>query len=252
MSPPALALPMHREAGMRHTWLARALVVVVTLAALAFGSLGAARAERAPEDRILPLDQYTSDKARRLAARYAEALRALNRTVYACLPWLEVKQHGIGFFKPRHLTGDVRYLALNVVVDQEPSPQFSAYPREERAARMFSRYVGPLLRRMAHDRALLAEPMLDGFTVILSWLKAVPRGAERPVHETIAVFVPRDAAAEYVAGRAGAGQLAEWAHVLAWDGETALGPLKLTAWDDDFVATYRVANYQPDPATPCR
>ena len=48
---------------------------------------------------------------------------------------------------------------------------------------------------MTKDPAILADPAVDGFTVILEWMKQVPRATgERPIHETIAVFVDKDAA----------------------------------------------------------
>lgn len=204
------------------------------------------------EDRILSADQYTSDKARRLATAHAAALQELNAQLYHCLPWLEVRRGGIGFFKPKHLSGDERYLSLNVIIDQRPSAEFSAFSREDRASRMFSRYVGPLLRRMAADRSLLNDSTLDGFTVILSWLKAEPKNSDQPVNETIAVFIRRSLAQDYIAGRTAIGHLADTARVLAWDGETALGPLRLTAWDDNFVGTYKVANYEVAKGFTCR
>jgi hypothetical protein len=214
----------------------------------------AAAAWAAPsEDRILPVDQYTSDKAKQLARTHSRALQELNADVYHCMPWLEVRKDGIGFYKPKHVQGDIRYLSLNVLIDQEPSLQFSKLGPRERAAAMFSRYVGPLLKRMTRSQALLGDQSLDGFTVILSWLKEIPKtSSERPVNETIAVFVPKSAAVEYVRNRMSVGQLADVAHVLAFDGETAKGQMKVTAWDDNFVSTYKVANYEVEKGVSCR
>jgi len=39
--------------------------------------------------------------------------------------------------------------------------------------------------------------------------------------------------------------------VIAWDGETKLGVIKPKAWADDFVLTYKVAGYTPDPRVTC-
>ena len=56
-------------------------------AALALGLGVVGRAVAAPpDDRILPVDQYTSEKARTLARKYAPALRDLNAGIYHCLP----------------------------------------------------------------------------------------------------------------------------------------------------------------------
>jgi hypothetical protein len=205
-----------------------------------------------PTDRVLPPDQHTSDKGRRLAHAHEQELRQLSAEIYNCLPWVDVRKDGIGFYKPKHLSGDPRYLSLNIDVEQEPSAEFSAFTREERASRMFSRYVAPMLRRVAEHQGLVHDPLLDGFTVIVSWLKAVPkRGGPPPVNETIAAFIPRAVADDYLGGRLPVGELADRAYVLAWDGETPVGPIRVTAWNDNFLSTYKVANYQPEPGVTC-
>jgi hypothetical protein len=120
--------------------------------------LSVAAVEAAPsEDRILALDRYTSDKGRTLGATYGATLKQINASIYHCMPWLEVPREGIGFYKPRDAARDDRYLALRVYIEQEPSTQFTAMPVEQRASSMFSRYVGPLLRRMAGNTAMLAS-----------------------------------------------------------------------------------------------
>jgi hypothetical protein len=226
-------------------------LAAVALAAIALTGAGPAAA--APSDTsVLPPEQHTSDKGRRLATTYVGAMRDLSTKVYHCMPWVEVKRNGIGFYKPKHLEGDYRYLSINLYIDQQPSPEFAAFTIEERASRMFSRYVGPMLKRMARPSALLADKDLDGFTVILEWLKQAPQTASsRPVHETIAVFVERPTVVDYIGGRVPARDLAARARVLAWDGETALGPTRVSSWDDDFVSTYKVSNYQLAPGISC-
>lgn len=229
----------------------RTLTVAITLA-LAVAAAGPAAADPAPGDRILSHDQYTSDKARQLATTHAGALRQLNAGVYHCLPWLEVQKQSIGFFRPKGASQDERYLSMRVFVEQDAGDGFARLAVEQRSAAMFSRYVPPLLRRMAADRTLLGDPAVDGFTLIVEWLKPARRGeGDRPVHETIAIFIPKATADAYLAGRLTIGELAAGARVLAWDGETALGSLQLQPWDDDFVATYRVANYEPAAGVTC-
>jgi len=227
----------------------RPAVVLVGLLALAVGT----GAWAAPgDDRILSLDRYTSEKGRALGTTYRLTLKELNHSIYHCMPWLDIQKEGIGFYKPKDVRADDRYLSLRVYIEQDPSPQFTAMPVEGRAASMFSRYVGPLLRRMAADSALVRDGALDGFTVILEWLKQGARGAAgRPIHETIAVFIDKAPALEYLAGRAKAGDLASRARVYGWDGETPLGQLRLTAWDDDFVSTFKVQNYQLAAGVTC-
>lgn len=205
-----------------------------------------------PDDRVLPPAMHHTEKARALAAKHARALRDLNAEIYHCLPWVEVQKHSIGFYKPRHLVEDNRYLSIRLYIEQEPSPQFSSLSLEQRGAAMFSRYVGPLLRRMTRHAGVRNDDTIDGFTVILEWLKQLPTAAgQRPVHETIAVFIEKAAADEYLSGQATSRDLATRAGVLGFDGETALGSLRLSAWDDDFVSTFRVKNYQPEAGVTC-
>ena len=221
-------------------------------AALAAGLIVTGSALAAPpEDRILSIDQYTTEKGRALGQKYAAALRELSAGIYHCMPWVGVEKDGIGFFRPRHLDSAVRYLSLRVTVDQAPSQEFAQWPVERRASAMFSRYVGPLVRRMTAAAGLLSDSMLDGFTVIIDWLKPLTSGAQ-PVTETIAVFVEKRAVTDYLAGRAMTRDLAQRAAVFGYDGKTALGQLKVTGWEDDFVKTFQVANYQPEPGITCR
>ena len=222
----------------------------LTAAATLTLGAGVALAADPPTDRVLQPDRYTSDRGRALGQKYQGALRDLNAKIYHCMPWLEVKPEGIGFYKPKHLDGDIRYLSLNVTVDQQPAPEFTRLAVQDRVSSMFSRYVPHLLRAMATND-LLKEPTLDGFTVIASWLKAEPAGGQPPVMETAAAFMPKALVADFLRGRASIAQLADGAHVLAWDGETKLGNVKPKAWADDFVLTYKVAGYTPDPRVTC-
>src|SRR5438046_10713123 len=98
------------------------------------------------------------------------------------MTWLEGTKERLRFYKPSDAARDGRYLTLRAYIEQEPTPQFAAMPSEQRASSMFSRYVGPLLRRMTGNGALLNDASLDGFTVILEWLKEAPMSGGRPVH----------------------------------------------------------------------
>ena len=226
------------------------LVLLMLIATVSVGAV--AEAASAPSDRILAPDRYTSEKGRALGIKYDASLRQLNTAIYHCMPWLEVPREGIGFYKPRDAAKDDRYLSMRVYIEQEASTQFTAMPVEQRASSMFSRYVGPLLRRMTANRAILGDASVDGFTVILEWLKGMPVNGGRPVHETIAVFLDRPTAAEYLQGNVKTRELVDRGRVYGWDGETALGRLKLAAWDDNFVATYKVQNYQLESGVSCQ
>jgi hypothetical protein len=105
---------------------------------------------------------------------------------------------------------------------------------------------------MTKSAPLAADPSLDGFTVILEWMKQVPRTpGERPVHETIAVFVEKAVARDYLAGTIPLTEVAAKARVLGFDGETALGPMTLAVWEDSFVSTFKVSNYVLEPGITC-
>jgi len=234
-----------------HPARSASVAIVVSLALAGLTAVASPVAAAPSDDRVLAEAQHTSEKARALARTYAKNLRALNATIYHCMPWVEVDKHSIGFFRPKHLTGDERYLAVRLFVEQDASPQFAALAVEERASSMFSRYVGPLLRRMAAHGPFLTDPGVDGFTVIVGWLKQAPHNGGRAVHETIAVFVDRTTTGEFVRNAIRPHALAARARVLAFDGDTALGAVRLTAWDDDFVATHRVKNFQPEAGVTC-
>jgi hypothetical protein len=229
------------------------VVAGLVVVALTTGAAMAAPRPGASDEKIFPVQQYSSDKAKQLAATYEGSLRQLEASFYHCLPWVEVEPQSIGFFKPRGASGDQRYLSIRFYVDQEPSAQFAALGRDGRIASMFSRYVGPVVQRMTRVAPeLLRDPQVDGFSVVVTWLKQVPKPGDRPVHEAIATFVDRDTAVEYVGGTLHAPELAARARVLAFDGETPLGPVAVSAWDDDFVATYKVKNYQLAAGVSCQ
>lgn len=231
-----------------------AVTVTLLVAAVAGGAFAAPPADQAPHDRILPIQEHRTDKARRLAVSYAQEMRQLNNEIYHCMPWLEVRKDGLGFYKPRHVTEDARYLSLWVYIDQDPSPAFTRLSVEDRVSAMFSRYVPPLLRRMARSLGLRSESTLQGFNINLDWLKEIPRSSsERPIHESIHVFLDRPEAAQFLEGRSNVRELATRAHVRRSEGATPLGPLHLgSAWEDDFVSTFAVKNYQPPAGVGCR
>ena len=226
----------------------RALALALTIALVAPSSLALAAPS---DDRILAAEQYTTEKGRALARAYWRFLRDLNAGIYHCIPWVEVQKESIGFFRPKGVTQDDRYLSIRIYIEQDPSPVFARLPVEARAAAMFSRYVGPLLHRMTKSAALMGDGSVDGFSIVLEWLKQAAVTAERPIHETIAVFIPKPVAGDYVTSRITMPDVAARTRVLGWDGETALGPLRLSAWDDTFVSTYKVANYQLEPGVTC-
>jgi hypothetical protein len=117
---------------------------------------------------------------------------------------------------------------------------------------MFSRYVGAMLRRMTERPGLVTDSLVDGFSVIVSWLKPTSDAGTQPVHETIAVFADRPTVAAYVAGRVSIGALAERATVFGYDGETPRGRLRIQATEDDFLRTFQSVDAQPGSGVTCR
>ena len=203
-------------------------------------------------DKILPVAQHSSEKARMLATKHARAMRDLNAEVYYCLPWVEVHKHSIGFYKERNATGDARFLSIHFYIEQEPSPQFAALNPAQRVSAMFSRYVGHMLRRMTRNPSVMNDDAVEGFTVMAEWLKQRPTAAgQRPVHETIMVFVDKADAGDFLAGRTAIRDLAARARILGFDGEKALGELHVSAWDYDFASTFKIKGYQLDPGVVC-
>lgn len=228
------------------------LLLAIACGVAALGSPASAVAAPADEG-VLPVESYTSEKGRALARTHASGLREFNAHIYHCMPWVEVQKQSIGFFKPKNAPQDDRYLSVRIFVEQEPSTQFSSLAVEERASSMFSRYVGPMLRRMAVHVPPATEPSPDGFTVIVEWVKQhAAAGKDRPIHETIAVFVDRPTALEFLAGGVAPRDLASRARIMAWDGASALGELRISAWEDNFVSTYKVQNYQLEKGVTCR
>ena len=57
---------------------------------------------------------------------------------------------------------------------------------------------------------------------------------------------------EYLQGAVKMTDLVDRARIYGWDGESPLGRLRLAAWDDNFVSTYKVANYQLAAGVSCQ
>jgi len=225
-------------------------IVAVTLALLVL--TGGAAVAAPPADRVLAADQYTTEKGRGLATAHVRALQELNAGIYHCWPWVEIQKASIGFYRPKNAQQDDRYLSARIYIEQDASPAFGKLRFEERSTAMFSRYVGPLLRRMTQNAALAGDARLDGFTAILEWMKPAPPIGGRPVHETIAVFIDKASALEYLSGQTDIKGLTTRARVLGFDGQTPLGSIALgQTWDDNFVTTFKVANYELEPGITC-
>jgi hypothetical protein len=192
----------------------------------------------AADDAIMAIDQYKTPKARTLATTYQPVLQQVREEIYHCMPWVGVQKAGIGFRQPKGAVEDDRYLSVWIVIDQEEDARFAALPAERRASAMFSRYGTDLLRRMASHQALVADPNVQGFSVVLSWLKPGTGGAVQPVNETLAFFVDKQTTMGYLAKRVPASELTRRAKFSLFDGVQDMGRLPLEVWDDSFVRTF--------------
>ena len=205
----------------------------------------------AADDAIMAIDQYKTAKARTLATTYQPVLQQMREEIYHCMPWVGVQKAGIGFRQPKGAVEDDRYLSVWIVIDQDEDARFAALPAERRASAMFSRYGTDLLRRMASHQALVADPNVQGFSVVLSWLKPGTGGAVQPVNETLAFFVDKQTTMGYLAKRVAATELTRRAKFSVFDGVQDMGRLPLEVWEDSFVRTYKVANYETSKGQRC-
>ena len=205
----------------------------------------------AADDAIMAIDQYKTPKARTLATTYQPVLQQVREEIYHCMPWVGVQKAGIGFRQPKGAVEDDRYLSVWIVIDQEEDARFAALPAERRASAMFSRFGTDLLRRMASHQALVADPNVQGFSVVLSWLKPGTGGAVQPVNETLAFFVDKQTTMGYLAKRVPASELTRRAKFSLFDGVQDMGRLPLEVWEDSFVRTFKVANYETPKGQRC-
>ena len=205
----------------------------------------------AADEAIMGIDQYKTPKARTLATTHQALLQQMREEIYHCMPWVGVQKAGIGFRQPKGATEDDRYLSVWIMIDQDEDARFSALPAERRASAMFSRYGTDLLRRMAALQPLVADPNVQGFSVVLSWLKPGTGGAVQPVNETLALFVDKPTALGFLGKRVSSSEFTRRAKFSVFDGVQDMGRLPLEVWEDSFVRTFKVANYEAPKGQRC-
>jgi len=205
----------------------------------------------AADEAIMGIDQYKTPKARTLATTHQALLQQMREEIYHCMPWVGVQKAGIGFRQPKGATDDDRYLSVWIMIDQDEDARFSALPAERRASAMFSRYGTDLLRRMASLQPLVADPNVQGFSVVLSWLKPGTGGAVQPVNETLALFVDKPTALGFLGKRVSSSEFTRRAKFSVFDGVQDMGRLPLEVWEDSFVRTFKVANYEAPKGQRC-
>jgi hypothetical protein len=222
-------------------------------ALLLFGICFTAEAHAAPADALMPVEKYTTAKAKSLANAHRLRLLEFSEQIYNCLPWLSVYPGGLGFPKYKDSAGDDRYLSTWIYVDQREDPVFAALPQERRVSAMFSRYGVDILRRMAALADVVDDGDVAGLSVVLSWLKpGTSRPGQQPVNETFALFIDKATATDFLAKRMGPEEFVSRAKFKLFDGLDLVGRVPLEVWDDSFNSTYKVANYDPPKGARCQ
>lgn len=225
--------------------------LLVLVAGLVFCGVTLVRAAAANEA-IIPLEQYSTPKAKSLATLHRKELVEMNEDIHHCLPWLQVQPAGIGFRKPKGAGSDDRYLSVWVFIQQDDDAAFGAAPREARASAMFSRYGAYLLRRMASLSGPLRDPNLHGFSVVLSWTRPGSNGrGAQPVNETLALFVDKQTALGFLGRTVAPAEFVRRATFTVFDGKEDLGRLPLTVSEDSFLSSFQLANYTPPNGRKC-
>jgi hypothetical protein len=204
------------------------------------GLMGAAHAAP-PEEAIIPVERYTSEKARTLATTHQSRLRQIYDAIYKCYEWMEIPKRGLGFVAPKGTQGDERYLKVWVWIDQQITPAFAAAPASQRASAMFQLYGLELLRQLSSPGEFRHDPALAGFAVILTWLK--PGSESRPggptVNETLSVFVDKGTLRHFLERQVSPAEFVRRALINGFDGQTELGRLPLEV------------SFRADSTSPC-
>jgi hypothetical protein len=222
-------------------------------ALLVFAVLARSPALAAPADALMPIEKYTTPKARALANTHRMRLLEFSEQIYNCMPWLAVYPGRLGFPKYKDSVDDDRYLSTWIYVDQRDDPIFAALPQERRVSAMFSRYGVDMLRRMAALSDVVDDSDVTGLSVVLSWLKpGTSKPGQQAVNETVALFIDKTTAADFLAKRVGSQEFVSRAKFNVFDGERLVGRLPLEVWEDSFNSTYKLSNYTPPKGAQCQ
>jgi hypothetical protein len=237
---------------MIHRFRPSASAAGLVLAAALIAAV-AAPAFAAPEDALMPLEKYTTAKAKNLASAHRTRLLKFSEEIYNCLPWLSVAPAGLGFPRAKDSIDDDRYLSTWIYIDQREDPAFAALPQERRVSAMFSRYGVDMLRRMAALSDVLDDSDVAGLSVVLSWLKpGTGRPGKQPVNETFALFVDKATIVDFLAKRVPPTEFTSRAKFTLFDGLEPVGRVPLEVWEDSFNSTFKVANYEPPKGVQCQ
>ena len=229
------------------------LAALLLFGLLVNGMTSAVQVEAAPADALMPIEKYTTEKAKGLANTHRLRLIEFSEQIYNCMPWLAVYPGRLGFPRYKDSADDDRYLSMWIWVDQREDPVFAALPQERRVSAMFSRYGVDMLRRMAALSDVVDDSDVAGLSVVLSWLKpGTTRPGQQAVNETFALFIDKATAADFLAKRVAAEEFVSRAKFNLFDGETLVGRVRLQVWEDSFNSTYKLSNYQPPKGAQCQ
>ena len=229
------------------------LAALLLFGLLVNGMTSAVQVEAAPADALMPIEKYTTEKAKGLANTHRLRLIEFSEQIYNCMPWLAVYPGRLGFPRYKDSADDERYLSMWIWVDQREDPVFAALPQERRVSAMFSRYGVDMLRRMAALSDVVDDSDVAGLSVVLSWLKpGTTRPGQQAVNETFALFIDKATAADFLAKRVAADEFVSRAKFNLFDGETLVGRVRLQVWEDSFNSTYKLSNYQPPKGAQCQ
>ncbi|HET7874123.1 MAG TPA: hypothetical protein VFN71_01255 [Methylomirabilota bacterium] len=204
------------------------------------------------DDAIIPLERYSTPKGKTLAQTYAGQLIDFARRIYHCIPWVGANPQSIGFQRPRFATSDDRYLSVWLSIDQKEDPQFASLPQARRASAMFSRYGVEMLKRMA-ALGVAPDPNVRGFSIVLSWMKpgTVGQPGVTPMQETLAFFTDKATAHQFLEQSLPPSEFVQRANLILFDGDKEMGRVPIEVWEDNFVTTYKLPNYEPEPGAKC-
>jgi hypothetical protein len=90
---------------------------------------------------------------------------------------------------------------------------------------------------------------VDGFGIVLSWIRPGP--ARPAANETLVAFVDRPTALEVAARVLPAAGLLRRARLALFDGTTELVRPQLEVWEDPFLGTFKLKDYNPPPGAGC-
>ena len=230
---------------------ARSLLTALVLVGVVGGAgYPPTAAGAAPHEAIIALEKYTTEKGRTLAMTFTPQLRRIYNRVYHCRPWLDVRKDGLGFTRPVGVPSDDRYLNIWVRVEQQITPEFAALGTPaRRASAMFSRHGVDLLRHLAADAGIFADPAVHGYSVILEWIKPDGRSSNQEVAETVGVFADKVTVRAFLTGQISGGEFVDKVTIVAFDGKDRLGRLPLEVWEDNFATTFKPKDYEPADKT---